>query len=67
MTNPTGFVAVCRCGNIVAALDYRRMDHSEVGKAIGDWLIRGLTVEPQFGSAWSVNVKGCECGENSHE
>lgn len=62
---PTGFVAICQCGNIVGALDYNQTDRSECGKLLGEWLHYGCTIGPRFGSTWSANVGACECAKEA--
>jgi len=59
---PTGFVATCRCGTIVGAMDDGRTDRREAGKLLGQWLASGYTVEPRFDYTWSVTVGQCRCG-----
>lgn len=61
---PTGFVAKCQCGSFVAALDMERMERSDVAKMLGDWLSRGDTVEPRFGS-WRQTIMPCVCPSTS--
>lgn len=58
---PTGFVARCRCGVFVAALDIERMDRNLAAKELGLWLMRGDTVEPRFGGTWSERIESCRC------
>lgn len=60
---PTGFVATCRCGAIVGALDYERTDRRDAGRIMGRWLHDGCTVEPRFAGTWSVFVEPCRCGK----
>jgi len=59
---PTGFVATCRCGVVVGAMDYIRTDRREAGRLLGQWLHDGCTVEPRFTGTWNVYVKPCRCG-----
>lgn len=58
---PSGFIARCQCGEIVGALDAERMNRADVGKMLGDWLMRGETVEPRFGGTWREHVSECKC------
>lgn len=58
---PTGFVAKCRCGAIVGAIDYTRTDRKDAGKLLGKWLHDGCTVYPQFAGAWEIAVEACRC------
>lgn len=58
---PTGFVAVCQCGETVGALDYSRTDRKEAGKLLGAWLADGCTVYPRFESHWVEKVTHCKC------
>ena len=60
-SRPTGFVAVCRCGMAVGAMDYDRMDKGEAAKILGRWLINGMTITPQFHGTWSVTIEPCVC------
>ena len=57
---PTGYVAICRCGRTVGALDAVRMRRSDVGRMLGDWLADGSTVEPRFGE-WKQMIESCMC------
>ncbi len=61
---PTGFVAICQCGNVIGGLDYERTDRAEAGKFFGNWMDQGCTIEPRFGS-WDATIKSCECEPNS--
>ena len=63
MKNPTGFIAICRCGKVVGALDYDRLDRREAGPILGRWLHDGCTVQPKFEGCWSVTVESCICEE----
>ncbi len=63
MRKPTGFVATCRCGQVVGAMDYDRTDRREAGKILGEWLAQGCTVAPRFDGTWSVDVTACKCEE----
>lgn len=58
---PSGFVAVCQCGQTVGAMDYNRTDNKEAGKILGKWLFDGCTVSPRFGGSWSVEINNCKC------
>jgi hypothetical protein len=59
--SPTGFIAICQCGEITGAMDYTRTCRKEAGKIIGEWLAKGCTVQPKFLRTWSVNVTCCKC------
>jgi hypothetical protein len=61
---PTGFVAICRCGVTVGALDYDRTDRREAGKIMGKWLADGCTVAPRFGGSWSEKISICKCTDD---
>ena len=59
---PSGFVALCRCGVYVGAIDANRTEQKEMSKTLGEWLFKyGLTVEPIFSGTWSVEIKRCKC------
>ena len=60
-STPTGFVATCRCGVIVGALDYLRSHRRDSALTLGQWLHSGCTVEPRFTSSWQVSVEPCRC------
>lgn len=62
MKKPSGFVAICQCGNMIGAMDYNRTTKKDAGVVIGKWLDRGCTVEPRFGKKWQVSLTSCECG-----
>ena len=64
---PTGFVAKCRCGAIVGAMDYTRTDRKDAGKMLGKWLHDGCTVYPQFAGAWEIAVEACRCKPSNAE
>jgi len=57
---PSGFVAKCQCGSFVAALDADRTERQEMARLLGQWLMRGDTVEPRFGS-WRETIMPCVC------
>lgn len=61
--SPTGFIAICQCGEITGAMDYTRTERREAGKIIGEWLAGGCTVQPKFDGTWSVTVRCCKCEE----
>ncbi len=58
---PTGYIAICQCGNIVGAIDLDRSDRQDAGKTLGLWVSEGHTLEPRFGSEWSETITGCKC------
>lgn len=58
---PTGFVAVCQCGQVVGALDWDRTDRATAGKLLGKWLAEGCIVSPQFESCWETRIEACVC------
>jgi len=58
---PTGFIAICQCGEVVGALDYQRADRKDAGKLLGEWLHHGCKIEPQFKGTWSIKVTSCNC------
>lgn len=58
---PTGFVAVCQCGNTVGAIDYKATLPEQAGKLLAQWLVDGCTITPMFKNTWSVQVESCEC------
>ena len=58
---PTGFIAICQCGEVVGAMDYIRTERKDAGKIIGKWLAKGCTVQPKFVGIWSVTVTACKC------
>ncbi len=60
---PTGFVAICQCGQVVGAMDTARTDPKDAGIILGKWLRNGCTVEPRFAGTWEVSVSVCECGQ----
>lgn len=64
---PTGFVAVCQCGEITGALDAERTDRADMGRILGRWLMDGCTVEPRFESKWSALIRGCCCDEPAND
>lgn len=62
---PTGFVAFCRCGKKVAALDFDR-DHY-AARRVMQWLAQGRAVHPIHGSDFRVVLEACACGEEAAE
>ncbi len=58
---PTGYVATCKCGKTIAALDRMRMDWRHVAKLLIRWLVAGCTVSPRFEHTWSVIIEPCMC------
>lgn len=58
---PSGFVATCRCGVVVGAMDYDRTNRRDAGKILGQWLHEGCTVEPRFRGSWRVPIEPCRC------
>lgn len=61
LQKPTGFVATCRCGAVVGALDAERTDRADMGKLLGKWLFAGCTVAPRFAGTWSETIAACRC------
>ncbi len=64
MGTPKGFLAVCRCGENVGAMDFIRTDRKEAGKLLSDWLMHGCTIIPQFESNWTCKITSCKCKIN---
>ena len=60
---PTGFVAICQCGNKIGAMDYTRTDRKDAGKLLGEWLADGCIIEPRFEGSWSEKITQCDCDE----
>ncbi len=58
---PTGFIAVCQCGETIGALDYERTCKKEAGQIIGKWLAAGCKVLPKFERSWSEKISACKC------
>ena len=58
---PTGFVAICQCGETVGAMDYERTDSKDAGRLLGKWIADGCTIEPRFSGTWSANITSCKC------
>lgn len=58
---PTGFVAKCRCGSVMGAMDFERTERREASRILGKWLFDGYTVEPRFEKGWSVTLSVCKC------
>lgn len=64
---PRGFVATCRCGIVVGAMDFERTPRADAGKILGKWLFDGCTVSPRFEGAWSVYVDRCRCSGSAEQ
>ena len=64
---PTGFIAICQCGEIIGAMDYTRTDRIEAGKILGKWLHDGCKIEPRFSGSWSEKITVCLCNENENQ
>lgn len=60
LPKPTGYVATCRHGVIVGAIDLERTDRKEGGKLLGQWIGKGHTLEPRFEGTWVAEIKPCE-------
>lgn len=58
---PTGWVAICQCGSIVGAMSKVRTPPEDRGPLLGLWLFNGYTIQPRFGSNWSVDLSPCSC------
>lgn len=58
---PSGFVATCRCGVVIGAMDFDRTERKDAGRILGQWLFDGCTVAPYFAGTWSVHVLACRC------
>ncbi len=59
--HPTGFIAMCRCGKVVGAMDYSRTDRKTAGRILEKYLHHGCTLAPRFEGKWSVQVEACCC------
>lgn len=57
---PSGYVAVCKCGRRIGAVDATRVDRADLSKMLGEWLISGKTVVPKFGR-FEVELRSCQC------
>lgn len=64
---PNGFIAICRCGKVVGAMDFNRTDRKEAGEVLGEWLFAGCKVEPRFNAVWSANVELCSCDDQGRQ
>lgn len=60
---PTGWVAICRCGKAVGAIDARRTASEDASRILGEWLLRGDKVIPRFGHAWSQRMEYGVCDD----
>lgn len=58
---PSGFIAVCQCGQTVGAMDYERTERADAGKILGAWLADGCVIQPRFGGSWSETLSTCKC------
>lgn len=58
---PTGWVATCRCGVNVGALDAERTPRAEQGPLLSKWLTAGCTITPRFTGSWSETIAACQC------
>ncbi len=58
---PTGYVATCRCGEIVGAIDLTRTPRKEASFILGQWVANGCTLTPRFNETWSAWTVGCKC------
>ena len=58
---PTGFVAICRCGENVGVIDDTRTDRKVAGKMLSNWLADGCTIKPRFGDKWIETITTCKC------
>lgn len=63
---PSGFVAKCRCGVYVSAVDVLRTPAVYARMMLGRWLWDGLTVEPRFGS-WGDKIGACQCDKGGED
>lgn len=57
---PTGFIAICRCGNIVGVLNYRNTPQEQIGAIMGEWFHKGYNVQARFGR-FNHKIQKCEC------
>lgn len=60
-SKPTGFVATCKCGAVIGAMDYERTDRADAAKILGRWLMNWCTVSPRFSGRWSTHIEPCQC------
>jgi hypothetical protein len=58
---PTGFIAICQCGNTIGAIDFERSSMTDTGKILGKWIIDGCTIQPLFESNWTEVIRQCDC------
>lgn len=61
---PTGWVAICRCGKAVGAIDALRTSSKDASEILGEWLLRGDKIVPQFGT-WGQRMEICECDDKT--
>jgi len=59
--NPFGFIAKCKCGKSIGAMQIINEDQGESSRILIEWLRSGYTIEPQLDKNWSVMVELCEC------
>lgn len=62
---PTGFVAVCQCGETIGALDADRTDRKDMGRILGQWLADGCTVSPRFTGNFVAHITPCKCDKGA--
>lgn len=57
----TGWVATCRCGVTVGAIDRERSLSADTSRILGRWLADGCTIEPRFTGSWRATIEPCRC------
>ncbi len=64
---PTRYVATCRCGEIVGAIELTRTPRKEGSVILGQWVANGCTLTPRFNETWSVSVVACKCSQPTED
>ena len=60
---PNGFIAICKCGKIIGAMDFEKTDLSEAGEILALWIFAGCKVKPYIDPIGNekINVEICTC------
>ncbi len=57
---PTGYVAICQCGETVGAIDLNNPEQG-AGKILGKWIDNGCELKPKFTNSWWATISPCKC------
>jgi hypothetical protein len=69
LNQPTGWMALCKCGERVARITPEQLSTSEGMEELSEWMSTGKIIFPVFGKKWPENLRisSCKCAPGDPE